>query len=67
MKAKFKDATPGATLWIKDHGEWGSKRKPAEFIQFAKKLVAGKPNQQGSRMKSNSDMVFRTAFQAQID
>jgi hypothetical protein len=22
MKAKFKDATPGATLWIKDHGEW---------------------------------------------
>jgi hypothetical protein len=22
MKAKFKDATVGATLWIKDHGEW---------------------------------------------
>ena len=22
MKAKFKDATPDATLWIKDHGEW---------------------------------------------
>ena len=22
MKAKFKDATPGATLWIKGHGEW---------------------------------------------
>lgn len=24
MKAKFKDATPGATLWIKDHGPWKS-------------------------------------------
>ena len=22
MKAGFKDATPGATLWLKDHGNW---------------------------------------------
>ena len=22
MKAQCKDATPGATLWIKEHGEW---------------------------------------------
>ena len=22
MKAQCKDATPGAPLWIKDHGEW---------------------------------------------
>ena len=22
MKARFQDATPGATLWLKDHGNW---------------------------------------------
>ena len=22
MKARFKDATSGATLWLKDHGSW---------------------------------------------